>query len=168
MSWILTRTIAGAEFSAQRRLAEAAPGIPVYVPQYRKRIFPRHVRGTRLATYPLFAGYLFLWTENIGADRLLIRRHSGIWPCVLDGTRYIVVPEADIADLRAREASGEFDAIDPAHPAKIKIGDVVLFAGGRFDGRQGVVAAQLRGRRYQISLGPLVVTAPVDFLRPAP
>jgi hypothetical protein len=123
------------------------------------------------AKAPGFAGGWLLFTDDIGRDRLRISACTGrIWfttyqDVVTRERRYVHMPEADIADLRAREASGVWNNLKVDDPHVIGIGDHVMIV--TID-RKGVVTAKLSSNRYKVEVGnKLTVTVGGHQLRQA-
>jgi transcription antitermination factor NusG len=113
----------------------------------------------------LFARYLFIWIEQLGAEVESIRARTRlVWPVRAEERRYIFVPEPDVADLRARVASGEFDALAGLERRLLTVGDTVLVTQGQFVGHEGVVTEVGRHRRLRVALQNCMLVAGVEQL----
>jgi hypothetical protein len=98
-------------------------------------------------------------------DRARIRvRAVKFWILKTDKGPIIVEPH-EIETLRTREAAGEFDFLKKGAVIRIAIGSVVLVAQGPFEGKRGVIAAQLRDDRYRVGLNNFSV---LGYCRSAP
>jgi transcription antitermination factor NusG len=159
---------------AEREIAEALGrrGIEAYVPWARAMRRIRRVRKPREVVRPVIGGYVFARVD----DRrwLVLRQITGIFGAVgVDGTA-LVVPEAEIARVRAAEAAGVFDRMEaarsrdgaPAARTIVRVGDRVTVYGGVLAGWTGQVVdpCQSGGVRALIDFGPRSALVPLDAL----
>jgi transcriptional antiterminator RfaH len=105
-------------------------GFDVYLPRLRER---RVVRGRRIEVHPpLFPGYAFV--------AIVLQWHGARWcpgvlNLIMDGPRPARVPDAVIAELRARERAG---LIELPPPRSLKRGDAVRVVHGPLRGLRGL------------------------------
>ena len=164
--WYLATTLAGIEFKTSDQLAAA--GVEVYVPVYTKRIKPRRVRSFRTITLPLLPRYLMIASDDIGRDRLRIRERTGqlrfstYQDVSTHERRYVHLRPEDIADLKAREAAGEWNNLVRDQPREIRVGDQVFCIVLQ---RHGIVIAKLSSERARVQVNGFVVTAPLHQLK---
>lgn len=107
-------------------------GIEVFCPRIRFRRATR--AGAAWITEALFPGYLFARFEPRAA-LCLVRSARGVSGIVRFGSKYPLVSDAAIAELRAAVGSGEVGAIAPT----LEIGGEAAIAGGAFHGLRCVV-----------------------------
>jgi hypothetical protein len=157
MPWLILQKLVGTEYAAERKLTQRA-GLQIYIPRRRKVIKPRHTHGTRTVILPLFPRYLFANTprETIAEVRPRIREAAprALPIRVRDEYEYLFCNDKDIAELRAREAAGEFDqmVLGMAKRIELRIGSMVLVSDDSlFAGRRGTVKAHQRHERTLVA-----------------
>lgn len=135
MGWAVIVTKPGAELTAEKAIEDA--GYPIYFPRYRKLLRGvKIVRGRKVRTRGpgeivermVFPGYGFLVFDP-SAD------HHGLTTCpgvagllrTTPSAPLYLLPDHEVAALRARVESGEFDdkAIVVPRPVAISKGDIV-------------------------------------------
>jgi hypothetical protein len=168
--WLLASAPSMTEFKTRDQLA--AVGIVTYVPTWRRLIRPRHCRKPKISERPLFDRVILLRSDDIGRDRIVIRERTAakLWfasytDAVLKERRYVIMRDSEIATLRARVDSGEFDRLTKVTPVLYRIGDHVKFVAGALIDREGVVAARVNGAKYRVDVGRLSVIAGADQLQ---
>jgi transcriptional antiterminator RfaH len=124
----------------------------------------RMVRGRRLMiTPPLFPGYAFIGIE---LQWHAARWTPGVSSLVMDGERPARVPDADIAELRARERDG-FVVLpkQPAPKSSLHPGDRLRVRNGPFTGSFGLCAGMAPRDRVLVLLQMLGAERKVAFPR---
>lgn len=115
-------------------------GVEVFNPQLR---FLRSTRqGPAWRTVPLFPNYIFARFELLGCFRR-VRYGMGVSDVVNFGGRWSVLPDREIAELRAQW--GEEEALVPEQT--VSVGDAVTLSGGIFHGMSATVVAVLPARQ---------------------
>jgi transcriptional antiterminator RfaH len=133
LRWYLIRTKPSSEGVAQSSLSRQ--GYEVYLPRVVEPVLRRGVWGERITA--LFPRYLFLRLKE-GIQALAPVSYSvGVADAVRFGSRYGVVPDEIVRDLRARA-----DSITGLHrivgQAPLHPGMTVKIATGPFNGLEGV------------------------------
>jgi transcriptional antiterminator RfaH len=122
-------------------------GFETYAPRLRE---PRTAHGRKVVRTPLlFPGYLFVF---IRLQWHTARWAPGVVRLVMNGTTPAAVPEAVIADLKARETGG---LIDLPRPPKFRPGDRVRILHGPFAGHIGLYAGMRPRERIEVLLAIL-------------
>jgi transcriptional antiterminator RfaH len=104
ISWFAVYTQPGKEALAAQQLQNQDFG--VYLPRYQK--MRRHAGKTEIVAAPLFPRYLFAGID-LGAQRWRsVNGTRGVVGLVMSGDKPIPVPEAVIAEIRAREGEDGF------------------------------------------------------------
>ena len=122
------------------------------------------VRGRRLMiTPPLFPGYAFVGIELQWHPA---RWTPGVSSLVMDGERPARVPDADIAELRARERDG-FVVLpkQPAPKSSLRPGDRLRVRNGPFTGSFGLCAGMAPRDRVLVLLQMLGAERKIAFPR---
>ena len=141
--WACAQLIPGHERMALHCLERVA-GFEVYAPRIRA---PRTARNKD--PRPLFPGYAFVlivlqWHE--------VRRTRGVVRLVTDGGVPARVPDAVIAELRARERNG---LVQLPELRRFRAGDRVRVLHGPLIGLEGLVAGTRPSQRVEVLLGLL-------------
>jgi transcriptional antiterminator RfaH len=128
--WAAAQLVPAREMLALHFLAQA--GFETYAPRLRER---RTVKGRKVVKTPLlFPAYAFVF---IRLQWHAARWAPGVMRLVMDGTAPARVPDAVIADIRAREVRGLVE-LPKAPPAQF--GDAMRVLRGPFAGRVGIPA----------------------------
>ncbi|MEI8233430.1 MAG: transcription termination/antitermination NusG family protein [Verrucomicrobiota bacterium] len=114
--------------------------VEVFCPRIRFRRATRS--GAAWVTEALFPGYFFARFEP-RASLCLVRSGRGVSGIVRFGTKYPLVAEATIAQLRESVGREEMETVSPV----LEIGDGAMIAGGAFHGLQCVVHRLLPARQ---------------------
>ena len=122
----------------------ALRGYATYLPRLREH---RVVRGRKVESYPpLFPGYCFVVIE--------LQWHTAGWApgtngLVMSGNLPVRVPDAVIADLRAREVDGY---VQLPKPRELRRGDRVCVTHGLLAGQLGIYAGMKPHQRVEVLL----------------
>jgi transcriptional antiterminator RfaH len=120
-------------------------GYEVYYPCVRER---RIRNGRRIEVRPpLFWGYCFFLVEN--GIWYTARWSIGVLGVIMDGTKPGCVPDAVIAELKAREHNG---AIDLPRRDRFRPGDRVRITAGAFSGHLALYANMRPHERVEVLL----------------
>jgi transcriptional antiterminator RfaH len=144
--WCAARLQAQREHLALRFLA--LNGYETYFPQIREQ--RRTPRGRKIEVRsPLFPGYCFVAIE--------LQWHTARWcPCVIglimDGLTPARVPDAVIAEIRARERDG---LIELPKPRGLQAGDRARVLRGPFSGHLALYAGMRPRERVEVLLSLL-------------
>lgn len=137
-AWFCLRTQPKHEHIAAAHL-RMEPDLEVYLPRIRfKR--PRH-QGAVWFTEALFPNYLFA-RFDLAASLRKVHHARGVRGVVHFGNRWPAIPDAVIADLRARIGADHTYVIDD----HVQPGDAVAIAGGLLHGWHAVVTRVMPGR----------------------
>ena len=125
-----------------RRWAEDRD-ITVYLPIGQQRMRPHKARRATLVDRAVFPGYIFIKDANHYQRRLrqtmmflkLLRNEEG---------ELVSVRERVIQDLKTREASGEFNGVDPVTTGRHPVGTTVLIKNGPLTGFHGIVLGHFK------------------------
>ena len=140
--WCAARLLARHEAYALHCLA--LRGYATYLPRLREH---RVVRGRKVESYPpLFPGYCFVVIE--------LQWHTAGWApgtngLVMSGNLPVRVPDAVIADLRAREVDGY---VQLPKPRELRRGDRVCVTHGLLAGQLGIYAGMKPHQRVEVLL----------------
>jgi transcription antitermination factor NusG len=122
-------------------------GFETYLPRIREH---RTVRGRRIdATPPLFPGYCFI---GIGSQWHAARWSPGVASLIMHGASPARVPDATIAEIRAREVNG---LVELPQPPKLKPGDRVRIIRGPLHTLEALYAGQCASDRILVLLALL-------------
>src|SRR5262245_49283019 len=122
-------------------------GFETYAPRLRER---RTVVGRKVIRTPLlFPGYLFVLIE---LQWHTARWSPGVVRLIMDGVSPAVVPDAVIAEIRARETGG---LIELPRRSKFSPGDRVRLLHGPFAGHVGLYAGMKPRERVEVLLAIL-------------
>jgi transcriptional antiterminator RfaH len=158
LRWYLIRTKPAGESLAVTNLDRQ--GYEVYWPRAVQTVRCNSRWRNRIAS--LFPGYLFL-RLNEGKQALNpVNSTVGVFGVVRFGSRYTVVPDQVIRDLRAR-ADPNTGLYRLSHTATLKAGTVVRIKTGPFDGLEGVFERQAGAERVVVLLKLLGHNASVSF-----
>jgi transcriptional antiterminator RfaH len=162
--WCAARLMLRREALATHCLGLA--GFDVYLPRLRER---RIIRGKRVEVNPpLFPGYCFVL--------IVLQWHAarwcpGVFNLIMDGSGPAHVPDAVIAEIRARERGG---LIELPKPPALKPGDRVRITSGAFGGHLALYAGQTGHERVAVLLQflgaqqrtelPAAAIAPVELV----
>src|SRR5262245_58623634 len=125
----------------------ALAGFSVYTPRLREH---RVLRGRRVEVNPpLFPGYAFVAIE---LQWHAARWAAGVMRLVMDGAAPARVPDAVIAEIRARERGG---LIELSKPQPARPGDAVKILRGPFEGRLAIYAGMRPRQRVEVLLSLL-------------
>ena len=141
--WACAQLIPGHERMALHCLERVA-GFEIYAPRIRA---PRTARCQD--PRPLFPGYAFVL---IVLQWHAIKRTPGVVRLVADGGVPARVPDAVIAELRARERNG---LVQLPEPRRFRTGDRVRVTHGPLLGLEGLVAGIRASERIEVLLGLL-------------
>jgi transcriptional antiterminator RfaH len=140
--WAVSRLALNHERLALHCLTLA--GFTTYLPRLRER---RMSHGRKIERQsPLFPGYCFTWIE--------LQWHAAKWApgtfgLIMDGLTPARVPDAVIAELRARERKG---VIELAKPRGLERGDQVRIIRGPFRGHLALYAGMSGRERVAVLL----------------
>lgn len=126
-------------------------GLEVWLPQYRRRV--RHARQIREIVAPYFPRYLFVEADPEQGDRRRIDGAKGVVGMVRFGDFTPAVPEAVMAELRARE--GGDGLIRTETTPRFKPGEKVRFLAGALIDQVGVFEAATDADRVVVLLNLL-------------
>jgi|SRR5262245_28534324 len=125
----------------------ALAGFEVYHPRLRQW---RVNRGRKLETRPpLFPGYAFVLIE---LQWHTARWSPGVIRLVMDGPAPARVPDAVIAEIKARESNG---LVELPRREAFRVGDAVRVSHGPFAGLRGLYAGQRSHERVLVLLALL-------------
>lgn len=148
--WFLVRTKPSAEALAAAQLARQ--GYETYLPRLTRPV--RRAGRWVQRVGALFPGYLFLLLDEGRQALAPVRSTVGVASVVRFGTRYAVVPEGVVHELRERA--------DPATGLhrlnagrRLTAGAAVRIAGGAFDGIDGIFERAIGTDRVIVLLGIL-------------
>src|SRR6516162_5586002 len=141
-------------------------GYSAYLPRYRTRI--SHARRHQTVLRPLFPRYLFAGIDRASMRWRPILSTFGVADVVRAGDEPAAVPSKIIATIRAREAAGDFDRLNPQQ--SLRLGDLVRVTAGAFEDMVGmlvelrdqgriVVLLELLGRAVRAQLRAEAVEA---------
>ena len=149
MQWYCAYTKTDAEVWARSNLWER--GFEVYLPRYRKR--RRHARRTTWVEAPLFPRYLFVQADE-GRSSRGVAFAPGIVSLVRFGEQPSVVPDAVIAELRAREGADGLVDLDNGKGASSRFqpGQRVRIEDGAMCEQVGLFQARVDTERVIILL----------------
>jgi transcriptional antiterminator RfaH len=155
--WTVARLEPHREALAQRCLALA--GFEVYLP--RLRMVRQHA-GRKIETRPpLFPGYAF---TVIHAQWWAARWSIGVAGLIMNGSSPARVPDAVVAEIRARERGGLVELPPLPRP---RPGDKVRVTAGIFTGRLALYDGMRGSERVAVLLGVLGrVVLPADAIEP--
>jgi transcriptional antiterminator RfaH len=140
--WAVSRLALNHERLALHCLTLA--GFTTYLPRLRER---RVVRGRRVeVSPPLFPGYCFTWIE---LQWSAARWAPGTLGLIMDGMQPARVPDAVIAELRAREYNG---LVGLPKPRGFRRGDRVKILRGAFGGHLAIYADMKPRERVEVLL----------------
>lgn len=122
--WYVVHTHARAEETAQRNLIQQ--GFQAFLPQYMKK--RRHARRTDWVSAPLFPRYLFVAIDVARARWRSISSTIGVQHLICRGEMPVAVPEAVIAEIRAR--MDETGMVPVRQKVPFRKGETVLVTGG--------------------------------------
>jgi transcriptional antiterminator RfaH len=164
ISWYAVHTQPHAEAKALDNLLRQ--GYRAYLPQGRVEI--RHARRRQLVSRPLFPRYLFAGLDRATTLWRPILSTFGVSDIVRTGGEPAPVPAEIVAELRDREARGEFDR--PNAGRSLRVGELVRVTAGAFEDVLGrlvelrdqervVVLLELLGRSVKAQLRADAVAA---------
>ena len=161
--WYVVQTHPRSELRAAAHLQRQ--GFASYLPRYRKR--RRHARRVETVEAPLFPRYLFVAIALAAQRWRSIHSTVGISRLVCNGNDPAPLPDAAIAQLRAREQDGFVllpprPSFKPGEPVRILDGAFTACLGlydGMKDGERIAVLLDLLGRKVRIFLDPESVAA---------
>jgi transcriptional antiterminator RfaH len=159
LRWYLIHTKPSCEAIASSNLCRQ--GYEVYLPRLAQPVVPSGRVRERIAA--LFPRYLFLHL-NEGLQSLgPVRCSVGVTGIVRFGSRYAVVPDRVIHDLRRREdgASGLYRLFNRC---KLSAGAAIRVTGGPLDGLEGVFEREQGADRVLVLLDMLGQAAHVRIL----
>jgi transcriptional antiterminator RfaH len=122
-------------------------GFETYAPRLRER---RTVKGRKVVRTPLlFPAYAFVFIQ--------LQWHAARWApgvarIVMDGVQPARVPDAVIAEIRAREVRG---LVELPKPPPAQFGDTMRILRGPFEGRLAIYAGMKPRARVEVLLGLL-------------
>jgi transcriptional antiterminator RfaH len=158
LRWYLIRTKPAGESLAVTNLDRQ--GYEIYWPRAVQTVRCNSRWRDRIGS--LFPGYLFL-RLNEGKQALNpVNSTVGVFSVVRFGSRYAVVPDQVIRDLRAR-ADPDTGLHRLSHASTLKAGTVVRIRTGPFYGLEGVFERHAGAERVVVLLQVLGQTASVCF-----
>lgn len=145
MAWYVVSTRPNQEARAAEHLARQ--GFAPWLPQIRKT--RRHARRIDTVAAPLFPGYLLVALDTARQPWRAINGTCGVRHVICRGEQPAAVPEAFIAELRARrEADGFFAAPEPG----LRRGDQVRLLEGPFSDHVATILRLGEGERERVWL----------------
>jgi transcriptional antiterminator RfaH len=164
ISWYAVHTQPNAEAKALDNLLRQ--GYHAYLP--RRRVEIRHARRRQLVLRPLFPRYLFAGLDRATMLWRPILSTFGVSGVVRAGGEPAAVPAEIVAELRDREAAGDFDRPRPGQA--LRVGELVRVTAGAFEDMLGrlvelrdeervVVLLELLGRSVRAQLRADAVAA---------
>lgn len=165
LRWYLIHSKPAGEITAQANLKRQ--GYEVYLPRLVQPV--RHRERWQEKVVPLFPRYLFLGLRE-GCQALgPVRSTVGVANVVRFGSKYAIVPDQVIRNLRSRA-----DSLSGLHrldsPSSLEPGMPVKIAHGPFDGIEGVFQRGAGAERVVVLLNLLgqdsPVRVPVDAILP--
>lgn len=156
LRWYLVRTKPGSEATARSHLDRQS--YELYLPLLSQALQRRGRWSERVV--PLFPGYLFLRLDEGRQPLAPVRSTKGVMGAVRFGPAYAVVPDAVIAELRARE-NPETGLHRLSLSARLAPGARVRIFAGPFEGIEGVFERETGSDRAIVLLSVLGQTASV-------
>src|SRR5262249_4055999 len=143
--WAAAQLVPQRETLALHFLRQA--GFETYAPRLRER---RTVQGRKVVKAPLlFPAYAFVF---IRMQWHAARWAPGVIRLVMDGAAPARVPDAVIAEIRAREVAG---LIELPKPPTVRPGDAVRILRGPFEGKLAIYAGMKPRQRVEVLLSLL-------------
>lgn len=147
LRWYLIHAKPSAEGVAQRNLERQ--GYETYLPRLLQSTFWRGQRRERVV--PLFPRYLFLRLREGHQALGPVRSTTGVAQAVRFGSRYAVIGDEVVAELRARA-----DPVTGLHRLRprrrLDVGTIVRIAAGPFDGVEAIFERHAGGDRVVVLL----------------
>jgi transcription termination/antitermination protein NusG len=143
-SWYAVCTRSRHEKSVNRQLEEK--GLTTYLPLVRE--LHRWSDRKKLVEQPIFPGYVFVRTVNLGDSRVSVLQASGVVGFVGAQGKGLPIPDKQIEDIRTLLVS----EVPFTHLPFLRVGQRVRIRGGCLDGMEGILSARNSDRSVVVSV----------------